>query len=93
MKKTFSVTIAGRRYWLEIDQSDEEVMRRGAKALNEKIRELQQLRFDCTSFDYLAMAAISKSIECEELKLRQKYASGSEELDELAAKVSRALED
>ncbi len=93
MKKKFSVMVAGHRYWLEIDQGEEEVMRRGAKALNEKISELVSKKYECSSYDLLAMAAICKSIECEELRLRLKYSKDQEELDELAATVARALEE
>ncbi len=93
MKKRFSVSIAGRRYWLKIDQSDEEVMRKGAKALNQKINELSLKKFECNSYDLLAMAAISIAVECEEIKMRQKYSPDMQELNDLAATVRKALED
>lgn len=93
MKKIFNVMVAGHRYSLEIEESDEAVMRAGAKALNEQMKELEKQKLKCTYFDYLAMAALMKSIECEELKLKQKYSSQTEELEDLADRVSRALED
>ncbi len=93
MKKTFSVAIAAKRYYLEIDKDDEELMRRAAKKLNEKIAELTTKRYECEQRDYLAMAALLIAIENEENILIHKYSSEQKELEELAASVQRALED
>ncbi len=92
MPKTYSVSIAERKYYLEIASEDEEVMRRAAKRLNEKIDELSR-KYDCTSYDHLAMAALLVSIDNEESKLRQTYSAERQEIDQIAASVRRALEE
>ncbi len=93
MKKTFSVDIAAKKYYLAIDHSDEEVMRRAAKRLNTLISELQKNKFDCEQRDIIAMAALLISIENEENILIHKYSSEQQELQELASSVKRALDD
>ncbi|MFI3298789.1 MAG: cell division protein ZapA [Rikenellaceae bacterium] len=90
--RTFSVQLAERKYYLEIDESDEEVMRRAAKRLNHFVAELTA-KYDCTAFDHLAMASLMVAIEAEEAKMQFKYSEKEKELDELAAEVRRALED
>lgn len=92
MLKKFSIAIADRRYYLELKPNDEEVMRRAAKRLNEKINKLSR-QYDCPAYDHLAMAALLISIENEETKLQQRYSSEQLELDEIAESVRRALLD
>lgn len=88
--KSLSVKIAGRRYHVQINPQDEELMRRAAKKLNDKIDEMSK-KYDCTSYDHLALAALLTSIENEETKERNKYSTERQELADLAESVKRAL--
>lgn len=92
MLKNFSIAIADRRYYLELNPNDEEVMRRAAKLLNEKIDKLSR-QYDCPAYDHLAMAALMISIENEETKLQQQYSSEQLDIDEIATLVKKALLD
>lgn len=92
MFKNFSVAIADRRYYVELMPKDEELMRRAAKLLNEKIDKLSR-QYDCSAYDHLAMAALLSSIENEETKLQQRYSGEQQEIDQIAASVRKALAD
>lgn len=92
MFKTFSVVIGGRRYHLNIRANDEEVMRRAAKQLNEKVDQLSR-KFDCSAYDHLAMAALLSAIEAEEAKLQKRYSTEQQEIDKISDQVRKALEE
>lgn len=90
--KSLSVKIAGRKYFVDIKAEDEELMRRAAKKLNDRFDFLSK-KYDCSSFDHMAMAALLCSIENEETKEKQKYSPERQELEELAESVKKALQE
>ncbi len=84
--------IEGHRFHLSIEETDEEVMRRGVKQLQEKLNEMA-IKYKSSAFERLAMTGIMLAIENEEQRLQARYSAQSIELEELTASVKRALED
>ena len=58
-----NLLIAGRSYPLKIRPDEEEVVRRAAKRLNEKVLEFQQQYAAKDKQDYLAMCALMNEVE------------------------------
>lgn len=58
-----NLQIAGRFYPLKIKPAEEEVVRRAAKKVNEKVNELQEQYAAKDRQDYLAMCALMNEVE------------------------------
>lgn len=58
-----NLLIAGRSYPLKIKPDEEEVVRRAAKRVNEKIQEFQEQYAAKDKQDYLAMCALMSEVE------------------------------
>ncbi|GIV34683.1 MAG: hypothetical protein KatS3mg031_2218 [Chitinophagales bacterium] len=58
-----NLIIAGRSYPLKIRPEEEEVVRKAAKQLNEKVNELQEMYAAKDKQDYLAMCALMNEVE------------------------------
>ncbi len=85
-KKSYTVTIAERRYKVSLAPEDEAIMRRAAKTLNEKLKEIKSRRYDCSLLDNLAIASLLIAIEYEEYREQSK-------LDDIYQKVRQALDE
>ncbi|HXH18572.1 MAG TPA: cell division protein ZapA [Chitinophagales bacterium] len=60
-----NLLIAGRSYPLKIKPEEEEIVRRAAKRVNEKIHELQEQYAAKDKQDYLAMVALMNEVEVQ----------------------------
>ncbi len=58
-----NLIVADRTYPLKIRPEEEEVVRRAAKKLNERVKELQQQYSAKDKQDYLAMCALMNEVE------------------------------
>lgn len=77
--------IAGRHYPLNINRNDEEIYRKAARLVNEKISQYQQRYRDRDGQDLLAMAAFQFAFRVLELESReddQSLLTAMEELTE-----------
>jgi len=63
-----NLLIAGRSYPLKIKPEEEEIVRRAAKRVNEKIQEFQEQYSAKDKQDYLAMAALMSEVELQASK-------------------------
>lgn len=86
------VIIADKPYSINIEREDEEVVRRAAKVINERI-EVSRRQYDAPTLDHLAMAAFQVSIENEVNREKYKYSIERLELEELAASVEQELKN
>lgn len=84
------IIIADKPYSINIEARDEEVVRRAAKLINERI-EHSRRSYDAPTIDHLAMAAFQISIENEQNKLKFQHSFARIELDELARTVEQEL--
>ncbi|MEG3047141.1 MAG: cell division protein ZapA [Mucinivorans sp.] len=84
------VLIADKPYSINIEAADEEVVRRAAKVINEKIA-ASRLAYNTDTFDHLAMAAFDISIENEVNKEKFKYSIERIEIEELAKSLENEL--
>ncbi len=83
------VKVADRYYPLRIARKDEEMVRRAAQGINEKLIQYEKRYADMDSQDFLAMALLQygvKLIDCE------KNADMSSFLEEIR-EINQALED
>lgn len=92
---TITVTIADRLYKLTIDRKEEEVVRKAAKLINEKINEYAKSYAFKDKQDLLAMAAlqlttislnIEKKLTSSDIELQAKLTSIDKLLDESLCK-------
>ena len=60
-----NLLISGRSYPLKIKPDEEEIVRRAAKRVNEKVQEFQEQYAAKDKQDYLAMAALMSEIELQ----------------------------
>lgn len=77
--------IAGRYYPLIIDRSEEEIIRKAARVINEKVQQYQQRYKDKDGQDFLAMAAfqfVVSLIKLEEQNSEAPLVSAIEEISE-----------
>lgn len=86
------VLIADKPYSINIEREDEEVVRRAAKIVNEKI-DASRRQYDATTFDHLAMAAFQISIDNEVNKEKYKYSIERLEIEELTKSVENELKN
>lgn len=84
------IIIADKPYSVNIEARDEEVVRRAAKLINERI-ETSRRNYNAPTIDHLAMAAFQISIENEQNKLKFHHSLDRLELDELARTVEQEL--
>jgi cell division protein ZapA len=82
------LTIAGKRYQLNIDRNDEELYRRAEREINEVVAQYKGA-FRCEVEDHLALAALQIAVRFVSLENSR---SLSEELDTLR-EMSRRLGD
>ncbi len=88
-KLDISVRIAGRKYSMKgIDSKDEEVIRRAASMINERVALYQARKLVDDPIDYLAMAALQISIDNEKQKIDDSLPKLVDRLDSLDKKIS-----
>ncbi len=90
---TIAVTIADRPYRLKINKEEEEIIRKAAKSIHERIREYSGSYAFNDKQDLLAMAALhfaALSVKMDKEKIRQEDIL-IEKLDELDQKLSEQM--
>ena len=83
-KLSIKVNIAERYYPLKIDRNDEELIRRAARMINEKVLQYKQKYIDKDTQDFLAMAALQfviKLLNAEMNKDGSPFEDGIRELN------------
>lgn len=58
-----NINIAGRPYKLKVSHDEEELVRKTAKSINDKITQLQQQYFSQDKQDFLAMIALENMVK------------------------------
>lgn len=84
------IVIADKPYSIQIEAKDEELVRRAAKLINERVNASRR-SYDAPTIDHLAMAAFHISIENEQNKYKAQHSLARVELDELLRTVELEL--
>jgi cell division protein ZapA (FtsZ GTPase activity inhibitor) len=87
-KLSIKVNVAERYYPLRIDREDEEMIRRAARMINEKVLQYKQKYIDKDTQDFLAMAALQFVIKLIENENR----ADTSPLEESLREMSKELE-
>nr|WP_320119160.1 cell division protein ZapA [uncultured Marinifilum sp.] len=91
-KLSIKVGVAGRSYPLNIDRSKEEVIRKAAKMIDEKVMQYKQRYKDKDTQDFLAMASLQYVIKVLELENTADVAPVFNELKTMERELSDFLE-
>ncbi|MPQ46575.1 cell division protein ZapA [Marinifilum sp. N1E240] len=91
-KLSIKVGVAGRSYPLNIDRSQEEVIRKAAKMIDEKVMQYKQRYKDKDTQDFLAMASLQYVIKVLELENKADVAPVYNELKAMERELSEFLE-
>ncbi|MGQ1909423.1 cell division protein ZapA [Marinifilum sp. RC60d5] len=91
-KLSIKVGVAGRSYPLNIDRSQEEVIRKAAKMIDEKVMQYKQRYKDKDTQDFLAMASLQYVIKVLELENTADVAPVFNELKTMERELSEFLE-
>lgn len=91
-KLSIKVGVAGRSYPLNIDISQEEVIRKAAKMIDEKVMQYKQRYKDKDTQDFLAMASLQYVIKVLELENKADVAPVFNELKTMERELSEFLE-
>lgn len=89
-----NVQICDRPYRLKVKPAEEEVVRKAAKNISEKVKELQEQYAGKDKQDYLAMCALTLSVENQSVQNVQQHID-SEILNDIAqmdAMLTKALD-
>jgi len=89
---SIKVGVAGRSYPLNIDRSQEEVIRKAAKMIDEKVMQYKQRYKDKDTQDFLAMASLQYVIKVLELENKADVAPVYNELKAMERELSEFLE-
>lgn len=82
-KLSINVKVVDRQYPLKIDRKDEEVIRKAAALINEKVTLYKQRYTEKDTQDFLAMAALQFVIKNVELELKSDDTDLMDQLSEL----------
>ena len=88
-----TVTIAGRPYPLKIKTSDEPVIRRIVKQVNEKVNKFQLTYPNREKQDCLAMALLAYAVDLHKASSQPKSAPPSAELSEKLTHLEKLLDE
>jgi cell division protein ZapA len=91
-KLSIKVNVADRTYPLNIDRKQEEVIRKAAKMINEKVLQYKQRYKDKDTQDFLAMASLQYVIKVIELENKADVAPIYNELKAIERELSEFLE-
>ncbi|WP_421919840.1 cell division protein ZapA [Marinifilum sp.] len=91
-KLSIKVNVADRTYPLNIDRKQEEVIRKAAKMINEKVLQYKQRYKDKDTQDFLAMASLQYVIKFIELENKADVAPVYNELKAMERELSEFLE-
>ncbi|GAB7087255.1 cell division protein ZapA [Marinifilum fragile] len=91
-KLSIKVNVADRTYPLNIDRKQEEVIRKAAKMINEKVMQYKQRYKDKDTQDFLAMASLQYVIKVIELENKADVAPVYNELKAMERELSEFLE-
>jgi len=91
-KLSIKVGVAGRSYPLNIDRSQEEVIRKAAKMIDKKVMQYKQRYKDKDTQDFLAMASLQYVIKVLELENKADVAPVYNELKAMERELSEFLE-
>lgn len=89
--KQLTVTIAGRPYPLKIKASDEPVIRRIVKEVNEKVNKFQLTYPNREKQDCLAMALLAYAVDLH--KASSQPAASSSEISEKLSRIQSLLDE
>lgn len=89
-----NIVVADRNYRLKIESSDEEMVRKTAQTINEKIAEFKANFAGKDTQDYLAMVLLWFATEQKDnAKLALLADETAKQIKELAQSIDKALED
>jgi cell division protein ZapA len=91
-KLSIRVNVADRYYPLNIDRSQEEVIRLASKMINEKVLQYKQRYKDKDTQDFLAMAALQYVIKVIEAENKADVSPILEELNAMEQQLGEFLE-
>jgi cell division protein ZapA len=91
-KLSIKVNVADSTYPLNIDRKQEEVIRKAAKMINEKVLQYKQRYKDKDTQDFLAMASLQYVIKVIELENKADVAPVYNELKAIERELSEFLE-
>jgi len=91
-KLSIKVNVADRYYPLTIDRSQEEVIRKAAKMINEKVLQYKQRYKDKDTQDFLAMASLQYVIKALEIENDADVSPIYEEVRIMEQQLSEFLE-
>jgi len=91
-KLSIKVNVADRTYPLNIDRKQEEVIRKAAKMINEKVMQYKQRYKDKDTQDFLVMASLQYVIKVIELENKTDVAPVYNELKAMERELSEFLE-
>ncbi|MBN2212868.1 MAG: cell division protein ZapA [Bacteroidales bacterium] len=90
-KLSIKVNVADRFYPLKIDSKDEEIIRKAARLINEKVLLYKQRYSDKDTQDFLAMAALQYVTKVLEYEQHDTDASALQYLKELDEELAEYL--
>ncbi|RUT80026.1 cell division protein ZapA [Ancylomarina longa] len=91
-KLSIKVNVADRYYPLNIDRDQEEVIRKAAKMINEKVLQYKQRYKDKDTQDFLAMASLQFVIKVIESESKADVSPIIEELATIEKELNEFLE-
>lgn len=87
------VEIAGKRYGIRIDRSEEQVARKAVLQIREKMSQYRKKYSDADVKDLLAMVAFHLSVENLELEGKNDTSPFTEKIQELTDELERYLKE
>lgn len=90
-KLSIRVNVADRYYPLKVNREDEEVIRRAARIINEKVLQYKQKYTDKDTQDFLAMASLQFVNQLISLQQESSGEEVSEKLSELNVMIGSLL--
>ncbi|PCH71214.1 MAG: cell division protein ZapA [Bacteroidales bacterium] len=91
-KLSIRVNVADRFYPLKIDRSQEEVIRKAAKMINEKVLQYKQRYKDKDTQDFLAMASLQYVIKVIEAENKTDVSPVLEEIEAMEQELREFLD-
>lgn len=85
------IEIAEKPYSLTILRQEEEIVRRAAKRIKERIEELKR-KYEASLVDYLAMVAFGISLDNENNIEKLSLSAESRKIDELASELEEYID-
>jgi len=88
-----SINVAGRLYPLNIERNREEIIRKAAKTINEKVSQYQKKYKDKDIQDFLAMASLQFVVKILENEAKTDVSPVLKELEEMEQKLSEFIKE